>query len=94
MAGNRHPISGIVRDAGGYSIAPIAVTFATGKKLSGLGLTTLWKLASEGRIELVRVGRRTLITYRSLQALLTPQVGPEPTPRRSTPARRPKGRSA
>jgi hypothetical protein len=51
---------------------PLAVTFQTGKKLSGLGLTTLWKLGKEGRIELVRVGKRTLITFRSLEALLTP----------------------
>jgi hypothetical protein len=51
---------------------PLAVTFQTGKRLSGLGLTTLWKLGKEGRIELVRVGKRTLITFRSLEALLTP----------------------
>jgi hypothetical protein len=61
---------------------PLTVTFPTGKKISGLGLTTLWKLGKEGRIELVHVGRRTLITFRSLKALLTPQAASEPEPRR------------
>ena len=54
------------------TMKPIAVTFASAKKLSGLGLTTLWGLAKEKRIETVRVGRRTLITFRSLEALLLP----------------------
>ena len=51
---------------------PLTVTFPTAKKISGLGFTTLWKLGKEHRIELVRVGGRTLITFRSLAALLTP----------------------
>jgi hypothetical protein len=57
---------------------PLAVTFSMAKKITGLGLTTLWKLGKEQRIELVRVGRRTLITFRSLQALLTPEGNPQP----------------
>jgi hypothetical protein len=51
---------------------PLAVTFSTGTRVTGLGLTSLWKLAKERRIEIVRVGRRTLITYRSLEKLLLP----------------------
>ena len=51
---------------------PLTVTFAIAKKISGLGLTTLWALAKERRIQTVRVNRRTLITFRSLEALLTP----------------------
>jgi hypothetical protein len=51
---------------------PLTVTFAMAKQISGLGLTTLWALAKTGRIETVRVNRRTLITFRSLEALLTP----------------------
>jgi hypothetical protein len=62
--------------------SPLAVTFTTARKISGLGLTTLWKLGKDGRIELVRVGRRTLITYSSLQALLTPRATVGPPPRR------------
>jgi hypothetical protein len=58
------------------TVRPIAVTFATARNISGLGLTTLWKLGKQHRIELVRVGRRTLITYRSLERLLLPQPSP------------------
>ena len=64
--------------------APLTVTFQTAKKLSGLGLTTLWKLVKEKRIEIVRIGGRSLITYRSLQALLTPTAS-EPPRRRGRP---------
>ena len=62
--------------------APLTVTFQTAKKLSGLGLTTLWKLVKEKRIEIVRIGGRSLITYRSLQSLLTPTAS-DVTSRRS-----------
>jgi hypothetical protein len=65
---------------------PLTVTFASGKKITGLGLTSLWKLAKENRIEIVRIGRRTLITYRSLERLLLPD------PVDSTPPRRRRGR--
>jgi hypothetical protein len=47
-----------------------------------LGLTTLWKLAKEKRIEVVRVDRRTLITFRSLEKLLLPGPSPMDAPRR------------
>jgi excisionase family DNA binding protein len=51
---------------------PITVTVATAKKLSGLGDTTLWALIKEGKLEPVRIGRRTLVTFSSLEALLAP----------------------
>ena len=62
--------------------APLTVTFQRAKQLSGLGLTTLWKLVKEKRIEIVRIGGRSLITYRSLQSLLTPTAS-DVTSRRS-----------
>jgi hypothetical protein len=61
---------------------PLAVTFPTAKKISGLGLTTLWKLGKQHRIELIRIGRRTLITYRSLEKLLLPESSPMDAPGR------------
>jgi hypothetical protein len=71
------------------SIAPppppanrLTVTIETARQISGLGNTTLFGLIRSGRLEVVRVGRRTLITMRSLEALLTPQAAPEPEPRR------------
>jgi excisionase family DNA binding protein len=52
-------------------IKPITVSFQTAIKITGLGLTTLWALAKANRIELVRVGRRTLIKFASLEKLLS-----------------------
>jgi hypothetical protein len=69
------------RDHG--ELAPLTVTQKAAKKITGLGLTSLWKLACEGRIETIKVGKRRLITYRSLQALLTPKTSlPVLPPRR------------
>jgi hypothetical protein len=64
------------------TVPPLAVTFASARQISGLGLTTLWRLARERQIETVRVGRRTLITYRSLARLLLPEAADTPQPRR------------
>ena len=61
---------------------PLSVTVATARKLSGLGNTTLWRLIKERQLEAVRVGRRTLITYRSLEALLAPCLTSQPRPHR------------
>jgi hypothetical protein len=66
------------------ALAPLSVTFAKAHEISGLGLTTLWKLARQRRIEVVRIGRRTLITYRSLSRLLLPPEPPGP-PRAAAP---------
>jgi len=68
--------------AQGDQLSPIAVTFPAAKKITGLGLTSLWKLAKEGRIEVVHVGRRALITFRSLEKLLLPVTNTTPSPRR------------
>jgi hypothetical protein len=63
-------------------IQPLTVTVAMARRISGLGNTTVWKLIKERKLEPVRVGRRTLVTVRSLEALLAPSVAPEPQPRR------------
>lgn len=61
---------------------PLTVTVATAKKLSGLGNTTIWALIKDRTLETVHVGRRTLITYRSLEALLAPCLASQPRPHR------------
>jgi excisionase family DNA binding protein len=53
-------------------LKPLTVTVATAKKISGLGNTTVWGLIKQGKLEAVRIGRRTLVTFRSLEALLAP----------------------
>jgi excisionase family DNA binding protein len=52
---------------------PITVTVATAKQLSGLGNTTIWALIRDGKLKVVRVGRRTLVVLNSLKAVLTPE---------------------
>jgi hypothetical protein len=52
---------------------PISVTFQNAKRLSGLGLTKLWELAKHGDLQTIKVGRRTLILYGSLEKLLLPE---------------------
>src|SRR5947208_1408272 len=54
------------------ALKPLAVTIATARRLSGLGNTTIWALIKAGRLEAIRVGRRRLVVYRSLEMLLTP----------------------
>jgi hypothetical protein len=75
-----------------HDAKPLTVTVATAKKLSGLGNTTIWGLIKEHRLEVVHVGRRALITYRSLEALLgaarptsEPLHGHRGRPRRNLP---------
>jgi excisionase family DNA binding protein len=55
-----------------HGAKPITVTVAMAKKFSGLGNTTIWALIKAGKLEAVRIGRRTLITYSSLESLLSP----------------------
>jgi hypothetical protein len=51
---------------------PIAVTIPMTRKISGLGNTTVWKLIAEKKLATVKVGRRKLVIYESLERLLTP----------------------
>jgi hypothetical protein len=52
---------------------PLTVTVAAARRISGLGNTTIWALIKQRKLEVVRVGRRTLITFRSLEGLLVPE---------------------
>ena len=64
---------------------PLAVTVAMARRISGLGNTILWALIKDRRLQTVRIGRRTLINYRSLEMLLEPDTGTDPN---SCPGRR------
>jgi hypothetical protein len=67
------------------AVPTITVTFPTAKKITGLGSTSLWKLGKEKRIEIVHVGRRALITVRSLEKLLLPTTDAPQLRRRGRP---------
>ena len=49
---------------------PLAVSIKRFCELTSLGRTTAFQLARDGRIEVRRVGSRTLILMRSVEALL------------------------
>jgi excisionase family DNA binding protein len=49
---------------------PITTTIEGAKKATGLGTTTLYRLINEGKLETVKVGRRTLVRTQSLRVLL------------------------
>jgi excisionase family DNA binding protein len=72
-----------------HGAKPLTITISTAKRLSGLGNTTIWKLIKEKKLETVHVGRRTLITFWSLEALLRPRsAGEVPLRRRGRPRKR------
>lgn len=49
----------------------ISVTVKHACKITGLSHTTIYKLIGLGKLRSVKIGRRTLITYASLQGLFT-----------------------
>jgi excisionase family DNA binding protein len=69
-------------DSAGSFVRPLTVTIATARQITGLGNTTLWKLIGEKKLKTVRIGRRRLVVYESLRALLAPRADAQPEPRR------------
>lgn len=49
---------------------PITTTIEGTKKATGLGVTKIYELIGQGRLEVVKVGRRTLVKTKSIKALL------------------------
>jgi len=49
---------------------PLYVPFKRAVEISGLGKSTLYRAAMDGRLRLVKHGRSTLAEYRSLRALM------------------------
>jgi hypothetical protein len=72
-----------------HGAKPLTVTVGTAKKLSGLGNTTIWALIKDRTLETVHVGRRRLIIFRSLEALLAPRSQPQPRRGRGRPRKHP-----
>ena len=52
------------------TIEPISVRIAMAVRLTGIGRSTLYELIKSGEIETVKVGRSTLIPYRSIKRLV------------------------
>lgn len=49
---------------------PVTVTIAGAKKAIGIGHTKLYELINEGRLDTVKIGRRTLVKTESIRALV------------------------
>jgi excisionase family DNA binding protein len=54
---------------------PLAVTVPSACRLIGRGNTKTWELIKQGRLKTIRVGRRRLVLYSSLEALIAPDAG-------------------
>ena len=52
------------------TVKPLAVTVKTAREITGLGNTKIYALIKESRLESVAIGRRRLISYASLEALI------------------------
>ena len=70
---------------------PIAVAVPEACRLSGVGSTTMYRLIGDGLVETTTIGKRRLIIYKSLEALInsgrsmprdTPENWKPPAPRR------------
>ena len=55
-----------------HSIRPLAVSVRTACALLGLGNAKMWELIKGGHIETIRVGRKRLVVYASLEELVEP----------------------
>jgi excisionase family DNA binding protein len=53
---------------------PLTVTVQMARSVSGLGHTTIYELIKSGRLRIKKIGRRTLISYPSLKALLSTEA--------------------
>ena len=49
---------------------PITVSVKEACRLIGVGNTTLWAMIKDGRLKTIRIGRRRLVVYASIRALL------------------------
>jgi excisionase family DNA binding protein len=57
------------RQQAAVTIEPLTVRISTAVQLTGISRSRLYELIQSGELETVKVGRSTLIPYRSLKAL-------------------------
>jgi excisionase family DNA binding protein len=50
---------------------PITISIKEALRISGLGLTKIYELINDGRLETVKVDNRRLVNYESLKSLLS-----------------------
>jgi len=52
------------------AMEPITVTIDGAKKATGLGTTKLYELINQGKLQTIKIGRRTLVKTDSIRALV------------------------
>ena len=57
-------------------IEPLTVRVSTAVRITGLSRSRIYELIQSGDLEIVKVGRATLVQYGSLKALITARDGP------------------
>lgn len=55
-------------------LGPLAISVKTARELIGLGNTSMWGLIKSGDVDVVRIGRRTLVVAASLDALVASRI--------------------
>jgi len=58
------------KDSRWRPLKPLAVPVRTAARLLGIGTTSTWGLIATRRVGVIRIGRRTLVTMASLEALV------------------------
>jgi len=53
-------------------LRPLTVSVRAAGQILGIGLTKTWELIGRGDLKTVRIGRRRLVVYGSIEALATP----------------------
>jgi excisionase family DNA binding protein len=53
------------------SAKPLAVTVKRACELIGVGNTTMYELIHDGRVKTIRIGRRRLVIYHSLEKVVS-----------------------
>ena len=58
------------------TIEPLTVRISTAVRITGLSRSRIYELIQSGDLEIVTVGRATLVQFGSLKALITARDGP------------------
>lgn len=53
------------------TLEPVSVSVAQAASLLGLSKSMIWVLIGDGRLECVHIGRRALVPYASVKALIS-----------------------
>jgi len=65
------------RGTTGGGLKPITVTVPVTREITGLGNTTVWGLIRDGKLQTIKIGKRRLVIFKSIEELLLGTAGAE-----------------